>query len=84
MEMLLDQLQANNILHDYDHDYQGQITKLFNVPSVCVQIKRKFPFVLIMDCTCEIDKYVLIASDVQMTYLTALAAFLFFCGTRCQ
>ena len=33
MEMLLDEIQANKILHAYDRDDQGRITKLFFAPS---------------------------------------------------
>ena len=67
IEMLLDELQANNILHAYDRDDQGQITKLFFAPSVCVRLAREFSHVMIMDCTYNVNKYVLIASDFMMT-----------------
>ena len=56
MEMLLDELQANNILSAYDRDDQGRITKLFFAPSLCVQPAREFPHVIIMDCTYEVNR----------------------------
>ena len=56
METLLDELQANNILHTYDRDDQGQITKLFFALSYCVQLARIFPHVMIMDCTYKANR----------------------------
>ena len=56
MEMLLNELQVNNILHTYDRDDQGRITKLFFAPSLCVQPAREFPHVIIMDCTYEVNR----------------------------
>ena len=55
MEMLLDELQANNILHAYDRDDQGRIINLFFAPSVCIRLAREFPYVMIMECEYKVN-----------------------------
>ena len=56
MEMLLDELHADNILHAYDRDDQGRIIKIFFAPSLCVQLAREFHHFMIMDCTNKVNR----------------------------
>ena len=55
MEMLLNELQVNNILHTYDRDDQGRITKLF-LHQVMLPTCKIFPHVMIMDCTYKANR----------------------------
>ena len=40
--------------------------------SVCVRLAREFPNVMIIDCTYKVIKYVLIASDIKMTFFNSI------------
>uniref|UniRef100_M4C2S6 Uncharacterized protein n=1 Tax=Hyaloperonospora arabidopsidis (strain Emoy2) TaxID=559515 RepID=M4C2S6_HYAAE len=53
--MLPDELQTNNILHAYDRDDQGRITKLF-LHQVMLPTCKTFPHVMIMDCTYKANR----------------------------
>ena len=56
MEMLLNELLSNNILHAYDRADQDLITKLFFAPIFCVQLAIEVLHVMIMDCTYKVIK----------------------------
>lgn len=56
LEKLLDDMQSDGVLHVYERDAEGRITRLFFALPFCVALAREFYHVLLMDATYKTNK----------------------------
>ncbi|OAE18317.1 hypothetical protein AXG93_2566s1000 [Marchantia polymorpha subsp. ruderalis] len=56
LEKLLDDMQSDGVLHVYERDAEGRITRLFFALPLCVALAREFYHVLLMDATYKTNK----------------------------
>jgi hypothetical protein len=57
LEMLLDDLKKEDVIHAHEHDDHGRITRFFFAPTKAVQLLRDFPHVVLMDSTYKTNRY---------------------------
>ncbi|BBN09862.1 hypothetical protein Mp_4g23330 [Marchantia polymorpha subsp. ruderalis] len=80
LEKLLDDMQSDGVLHVYERDAEGRITRLFFALPLCVALAREFYHVLLMDATYKTNKFkmpLLHAVSLSSTSQTFSAAFCF-------
>ncbi|KAI9923041.1 hypothetical protein PsorP6_001352 [Peronosclerospora sorghi] len=58
LEMLLDELRENNVLHAHERDGDGRIKRVFFAPPKSVQMAKENPDVVLMDSTYKTNRAV--------------------------